>query len=79
MLKALEAKKIKPLVTLYHWDLPQKLQDYGGWTNATLAQRFQEYADFCFKRFGSKVDKWVTFNEPRETSFGGYEMVIFLS
>ena len=60
---------------MYHWDLPQKLQDFGGWQNDTLAERFQEYANLCFDRFGSKVDTWITFNEPRETSLGGYEIV----
>jgi beta-glucosidase/6-phospho-beta-glucosidase/beta-galactosidase len=70
-----EEEKIEAMVTLYHWDLPQKLQDYGGWTNVSLAERFQEYADLCFKSFGPKVKKWITFNEPRETSLGGYEIV----
>jgi beta-glucosidase/6-phospho-beta-glucosidase/beta-galactosidase len=63
------------VVTLYHWDLPQRLQDWGGWTNSTLAERFQEYADLCFKKFGHKVKRWITFNEPRETALGGYEIV----
>ena len=63
------------MVTLYHWDLPQKLQDFGGWQNETMAERFQEYANLCFDRFGATVDTWITFNEPRETSLGGYEIV----
>ncbi|CBY16001.1 unnamed protein product [Oikopleura dioica] len=74
LLNKLEEEKIEAMVTLYHWDLPQKLQDYGGWTNVSLAERFQEYADLCFKSFGPKVKRWITFNEPRETSLGGYEI-----
>ncbi|CBY12999.1 unnamed protein product [Oikopleura dioica] len=66
LLNKLEEEKIEAMVTLYHWDLPQKLQDYGGWTNVSLAERFQEYADLCFKSFGPKVKRWITFNEPRE-------------
>ncbi len=57
--------------------MPQKLQDYGGWRNSSLAERFQEYADVCFKKFGHKVKRWITFNEPRETALGGYEIVSY--
>uniref|UniRef100_H2YY88 beta-glucosidase n=1 Tax=Ciona savignyi TaxID=51511 RepID=H2YY88_CIOSA len=55
---------VEPVVTLYHWDLPQALEDVGGLLNETVVDRFNEYADFCFKTFGNRVKFWITFNEP---------------
>lgn len=43
------------MVTLYHWDLPQWLEDYGGWLNESSTDFFEQYADTCFKEFGNKV------------------------
>ena len=67
VLKNLTEAGIAPQVTLYHWDLPSSLNDKtdnGGWLNPLIVERFNEYAEFCFKTFGKYVKTWITINEP---------------
>jgi len=73
LLKALKAKGLKTFVTLYHWDLPQYLEDRGGWVNRETAYRFVEYAELATKELGEWVDSWATFNEPFCAAILGYE------
>ncbi|KAG7233902.1 hypothetical protein INR49_006464, partial [Caranx melampygus] len=72
LINALIESGIQPVVTLYHWDLPQALQDYGGWTNTSIIAAFKDYADFCFSRFGDRVKTWNTFSSPWVVSHAGY-------
>lgn len=63
---------IEPLATLYHWDLPQALQDEGGWASREVVDRFEVYAELVFDGLGDLVRDWVTHNEPWVTAFLGY-------
>lgn len=63
---------VTPWVTLYHWDLPQVLEDAGGWTNRATAEAFAEYADVLSQRLGDRVKNWITLNEPWCSAFLGY-------
>lgn len=60
---------IEPMCTLYHWDLPQVLQDQGGWGNRETIDAFVAYAELMFKEFGDKIKQWLTINEPWCVSF----------
>ncbi|XP_056640977.1 myrosinase 1-like [Diorhabda sublineata] len=71
-IKKLKKNGIEPMVTLYHWDLPQSLQNLGGFLNDSLPEWFVDYAKVCFHFFGSDVKYWITFNEPVHICLGGY-------
>ncbi len=63
---------IEPYLTLYHWDLPQKLQDIGGWANRDVAQSFADYAHIVAERLGDRVKFWITHNEPFVVAMAGH-------
>jgi beta-glucosidase len=65
-------EKIEPWVTLYHWDLPQALQDKGGWADRMIVDAFVEYADVISRALGDRVKNWITLNEPWVSAFVGY-------
>ncbi|MCO5585834.1 hypothetical protein L7F22_039767 [Adiantum nelumboides] len=73
VINTLLSKGIQPYVTLYHWDLPQALQDeYGGWLSSNIIDDFILYANTCFAAFGDRVKHWITINEPYSFSSEGY-------
>jgi beta-glucosidase len=72
LVDALLKARIEPFVTLYHWDLPQALQDRGGWPARPTAEAFVEYADLTARRLGDRVKHWMTLNEPWVSALVGY-------
>ncbi|NOU49180.1 beta-glucosidase [Pseudoalteromonas sp. JBTF-M23] len=76
LLDKLEALDIKAFVTLYHWDLPQHLEDKGGWLNRDTAFEFAHYVDIVSKEFAHRVYSYATLNEPWCSAYLGYEVGI---
>ncbi|MCL3860465.1 GH1 family beta-glucosidase [Actinotalea sp. K2] len=68
----LRSHDIKPVATLYHWDLPQALEDAGGWPVRDTALRFEDYARLLATELGDRVDTWTTLNEPWCSAYLGY-------
>lgn len=72
LLDGLAEREIQPMVTLYHWDLPQALQDDGGWLSRDTAARFADYAAKMVDAFRDQAQRWITLNEPWCSAFLGY-------
>ena len=68
---------IRPLCTLYHWDLPQQLEDLGGWPNRDLAGYFADYAGILAKELGDRITVWAPFNMPWTFTNLGYGTGVF--
>lgn len=72
LVDGLLAAGITPYATLYHWDLPQALQDLGGWTNRAIIDQFASYTEAVADRLGDRVKHWITLNEPYVFTYLGY-------
>lgn len=72
LVEELLSNNITPFVTIYHWDLPQRLQEEGGWTNRQCIDHYLNYCRVLFKTFHGKVKHWITFNEPWVAAILGY-------
>lgn len=72
LIDELIANGIEPMVTMYHWDLPQNLEDLGGFQNRDLVDWFGDYARVLYQNFGDRVKVWIPFNEPSEYCNNGY-------
>jgi beta-glucosidase len=72
LVDGLLARGVAPMATLYHWDLPQPLEDAGGWPVRDTAERFADYATIVYDHFGDRVRLWATFNEPWCSAYLGY-------
>jgi beta-glucosidase len=72
LLDELAARDITAAITLYHWDLPQELQDEGGWASRDVAGRFADYTELVVKSIGDRAARWITLNEPQVVADNGY-------
>ena len=72
LVDGLIARGIRPIATLYHWDLPQALEDEGGWANRATAEAFADYARIVGERLGDRIAVWTTLNEPWCSAYLGY-------
>lgn len=77
LIDGLLERNIDPWLTLYHWDLPQALQDMGGWPVRDAVEWFSEYTSVIVERLGDRVSNWITINEPWVSSFLGHYEGIF--
>jgi len=74
LIAALQDNGVQPAVTLYHWDLPQALQDKGGWASRDTCERFAEFSHLVGEALGADVGLWITLNEPWVSAFVGHEL-----
>ena len=72
LVEGLRERSIEPMLTLYHWDLPQALEDRGGWTSRETSERFAEYAGIVYEALADSVGFWITLNEPWVSAWMGY-------
>jgi beta-glucosidase len=72
LIDGLRQRSIEPMLTLYHWDLPQALEDLGGWTNRETSGRFADYADIVYEAFSDSVGFWITLNGPWVAAWMGH-------
>jgi beta-glucosidase len=72
LVDGLHERGVMPMATLFHWDLPQSLQDKGGWESRDTAYRFADYASVVFDELGQQVPNWLTINEPKTVVQNGY-------
>jgi beta-glucosidase len=72
LIDGLRERSIEPMLTLYHWDLPQALEDRGGWTSRETSERFAEYAGIVYEALSDEVGFWITLNEPWVSAWMGY-------
>ncbi|XP_043708508.1 beta-glucosidase 22-like isoform X1 [Telopea speciosissima] len=78
LINELTSHGIQPHVTLFHYDLPQTLEDeYKGWLSLKIVKDFTAFANVCFREFGDRVSHWTTLNEPNVGNIGGYDLGIF--
>ncbi|MED6113739.1 Beta-glucosidase 12 [Stylosanthes scabra] len=78
LINELLANGLKPFVTLFHWDLPQALEDeYGGFLSPNIVKDFTDYAEVCYREFGDRVKHWITLNEPLTYTTNGYGNGVF--
>ncbi|MBA2692232.1 MAG: beta-glucosidase [Rubrobacter sp.] len=73
LVDGLRQRNIEPMPTLYHWDLPQTLEDRGGWTSRETSERFAEYAGIVYEALSDEAEFWITLNEPWVASWLGHE------
>ena len=74
LIERLRDRGIAPVATVYHWELPQALEDQGGWVSRETAQRFAEYAQLLAQELGDQVAMWITVNEPLQAAHQGYRV-----